>query len=132
MTAILRAIASLTVLLFSSPGFAQTLSLTFDDGLNPDRQAQAQVWNQQIITSLKDSGITAMVFPSLIRIGGDRGMGLIKDWAKAGHAVGNHTATHRSLASTETTLDEFIADVKRPMQLCVTFRLGCRCFAFLI
>ncbi|WP_057092373.1 polysaccharide deacetylase family protein [Comamonas thiooxydans] len=113
MTTILRAIASLTVLLFSSSGFAQTLSLTFDDGLNPDRQAHAQVWNQQIITSLKDSGITAMVFPSLIRIGRDRGMGLVMDWAKAGHAVGNHTAAHRSLASAETTLDEFIADVKK-------------------
>ena len=113
MPTILRAIASLAVLLFSSLGFAQTLSLTFDDGLNPDRQAQAQVWNQQIITSLTDSGITAMVFPSLIRIGGDRGMGLVMDWAKAGHAVGNHTATHRSLASAETTLDEFIADVKK-------------------
>lgn len=113
MPTILRAIASLAVLLFSSPGFAQTLSLTFDDGLNPDKQVQAQIWNQQIITSLQDSGITAMVFPSLIRIGGDRGMGLVMDWAKAGHAVGNHTATHRSLASAETTLDEFIADVKK-------------------
>ncbi len=101
----------LPFLFLSSVSFAQTLSLTFDDGLNPDKQAQAQVWNQKIITSLNDAGIRAMVFPSLARIGGDRGMDLIMDWAKAGHAVGNHTATHRSLASAQLTLAEFIADV---------------------
>lgn len=53
-----------------------------------------------------------MVFPSLARTGGDRGLGLIMDCAKAGHTVGNHTATHRSLAAAEITLNDFIADVK--------------------
>lgn len=109
---ILRAISSLAVLLYSSLSLAQSLSLTFDDGLNPDKQAQAQVWNQQIILGLKDASITAMVFPSLDRIGSNGGMNLIGDWAKVGHAVGNHTATHRSLASNKMTLDDFIADVK--------------------
>ncbi|MGB3067249.1 MAG: polysaccharide deacetylase family protein [Ottowia sp.] len=113
MLTIIRFISSLAVLLWSSLSFAQTLSLTFDDGLNPDTQAQAEVWNQQIIASLKDAGITAMVFPSLARIGGDRGMNLIMDWAQAGHAVGNHTATHRSLAAKDMTLADFILDVKK-------------------
>ena len=112
MSTIFRAVSFLAVLLYSSLSHAQMLSLTFDDGLNPDKQAQAQIWNQQIINALKDSGITAMVFPSLARTGGDRGLNLIMDWSKAGHAVGNHTATHRSLAAVEMTLDDFVADVK--------------------
>ncbi len=111
MLTIFRKLALLSFVFLSSVSFAQTLSLTFDDGLNPDKQAQAQVWNQRIITSLKDAGITAMVFPSLAHIGGDRGMDLIMDWSKAGHAVGNHTSTHRSLASAQLTLADFIADV---------------------
>ena len=105
------ALALLPLLFWSSTGFAQTLSLTFDDGLNPDTQAQAAEWNQRIITSLDDADIKAMVFPSLTRIGGGHGMDLISAWSKAGHAVGNHTATHRSLASSKLTLEDFIADV---------------------
>ena len=108
-----RVISSLVVLFYSSLSGAQTVSLTFDDGLNPDKQAQAPVWNQQILSGLKSAGITAMVFPSLARMGGERGMALIMDWAKAGHGVGNHTAAHRSLASAEMTLDDFIVDVQK-------------------
>ncbi|QIL79691.1 polysaccharide deacetylase family protein [Diaphorobacter sp. HDW4A] len=113
MSPLFRTLSSLlSLVLFSSACWAQTLSLTFDDGLNPDTQSQAQEWNQRIIAGLKDADVTAMVFPSLARMGSERGMGLIMDWAKAGHAVGNHTATHRSLASADLTLDEFIADVR--------------------
>lgn len=112
MSTILRTLSLLTSVFLSSASFAQTLSLTFDDGLNPDTQVHAQVWNEEILSSLKDAGITAMVFPSLARIGGNKGMELIMDWAKAGHAVGNHTSTHRSLASAQLTLADFIADVE--------------------
>lgn len=94
---------------------AQTLSLTFDDGLNPDTQADARLWNQQILDTLKGSDISAMVFPALVRVGGSDGKGLallLFDWSKAGHAVGNHTATHQSLASSKLSLNDFIADVK--------------------
>jgi peptidoglycan/xylan/chitin deacetylase (PgdA/CDA1 family) len=54
-----------------------------------------------------------MVFPSLKHIGGTAGLPLIEHWAAAGHAVGNHTATHRSLAANDVSLQEFIDDVQR-------------------
>ena len=99
---------------WSSLATAQTLSLTFDDGLNPDTQADARLWNQQILDTLKGSDISAMVFPALVRVGGSdgKGLALLSDWSKAGHAVGNHTATHQSLASSKLSLNDFIADVK--------------------
>jgi peptidoglycan-N-acetylglucosamine deacetylase len=97
--------------MWSTTAAGQTLSLTFDDGLDPARQQNARLWNDGIIAGLKDSGVTAMVFPSLSRIGGEAGMDLIRAWAQAGHPVGNHTSGHRSLSSPKLTLDEFIADV---------------------
>lgn len=109
---LLRALVLLPLLLCSPAGFAQLLSLTFDDGLNPGTQAQARAWNEKIIAGLKDAGITAMVFPSLARTGRGEGLDLIMDWARAGHAVGNHTAGHRSLASPQLSLEDFIADVR--------------------
>ena len=113
MPTLSRCLCALALLLCSSWSMAQTISLTFDDGLNPDTQPQAPLWNQQILSSLKAANITAMVFPALVRIGGapSPGMGLIMEWADAGHAVGNHTASHRSLASADMTLDAFTQDV---------------------
>lgn len=95
----------------STSALAQTLSLTFDDGLDPAKQRQAKQWNDQIISALKEKKITSMIFPSLSHVGGDAGLELIKAWAQAGHAVGNHTSRHRNLASAKLTLDEFIADI---------------------
>jgi hypothetical protein len=92
-------------------GFRPVAGLMFDDDLNPNTQPEATLWNDQIITGLRESRVTAMVFPSRSRIGGAAGIDLIMAWAAAGHAVGNHTSGHRNLSSTKLTLDEFIADV---------------------
>lgn len=105
----------LTALLLSlgtSLAMAQTVSLTFDDGLNPEKFPEAPQWNQQLLSGLKNAGLTAMVFPSLARTGGQAGLDLIRDWARQGHAVGNHTASHRSLAAPQVSLQDFIADVQ--------------------
>lgn len=111
MTFLSRALSTLSFVFLSSSGLAQTLSLTFDDGLNADTQPRAREWNQQILSHLESADISAMVFPSLARSGTGTGLELIMDWAKAGHAVGNHTSRHRSLASAQVTLSEFVQDV---------------------
>lgn len=108
-----RFLCTRALLLCTPLAMAQTISLTFDDGLNPEAQPHAKVWNQQILSSLKAADIAAMVFPSLIRTGSGQGLELIMDWSRAGHAVGNHTATHRSLASAEMTLADFSQDVQK-------------------
>lgn len=102
----------LAICLWSAMASAQSLSLTFDDGLDPGKQSNARLWNDQIIAGLKGSGVTAMMFPALSHIGGDAGMDLVRAWGKAGNAVGNHTSRHRNLSSPKLTLAEFIVDVK--------------------
>jgi peptidoglycan/xylan/chitin deacetylase (PgdA/CDA1 family) len=108
-----RYLAACLLSLCALPAMAQTLSLTFDDGLNPEKFPKAAEWNQQLLEGLQQAGITAMVFPSLARTGGDAGLALLQEWGLQGHAVGNHTASHKSLASPQVSLREFIADVER-------------------
>lgn len=91
---------------------AQVIGLTFDDGLDPARNAKAEAWNARILHALERQQLHAMVFPSLNHIGGDAGMALIEQWSAAGHDVGNHTAHHRSLSSSKVSLQGFIADVQ--------------------
>lgn len=98
-------------LCLASPLQAQTLSLTFDDGLNPDTQPAAAEWNARLLAQLEQAGITAMVFPALVRTGPGSGTQLIADWSAAGHAVGNHTSGHRSLAANTVSLADFIEQV---------------------
>lgn len=92
---------------------AQVIGLTFDDGLDPVRNAKAASWNTRILNALEQQQLHAIVFPALNHIGGEAGLGLIAQWAAAGHGVGNHTAHHRSLSSSKVTLQAFIDDVQQ-------------------
>ena len=105
----------LALLLWLAPalGVAQVIGLTFDDGLDPARNPKAEQLNARILSALEQQQLHAIVFPALSHIGGPQGIALIEQWAAAGHGVGNHTATHRSLSSSKVTLSSFIADVQR-------------------
>ena len=92
---------------------AQVIGLTFDDGLDPARNAKAESWNARILNALEQEQLHAIVFPALSQIGGSAGMALIEQWSAAGHGVGNHTAHHRSLSSSKVTLQGFIDDVQQ-------------------
>ena len=91
---------------------AQTVALTFDDGLDPGKQPEAALWNAQLLDALHKHGIQSALFPSLSRTGGADGLELVAQWSREGHRVGNHTASHHSLADPEVSLEAFIADVK--------------------
>ena len=101
------------VLLFLLPLLspAQTISFTFDDGLDPREQTQAATWNAQILAALQAAKTTAMLFPAGKVVDSPQGMSLVKQWSDAGHAIGNHTYTHTSLSNKTLTLDGFTADV---------------------
>jgi peptidoglycan-N-acetylglucosamine deacetylase len=109
---VVRGVAVLLLGLLPSMALARSVSFTFDDGLNPDVEPNAREWNAQLLGHLSTAGVTAMVFPTLVRTGEGEGKELIRQWAAAGHAVGNHTARHRSLANASLSLGEFIDDVK--------------------
>lgn len=92
---------------------AQTISFSFDDGLDPREQSQAAVWNAQILAALKTTKTTAMLFPAGDLVDSPEGLSLVKQWSDAGHAIGNHTYSHTSLNNNSITLDDFTADVLR-------------------
>ena len=107
------AIALLLVWLLPLAAGAQIIGLTFDGGLDPSRERRAAGWNARILRALEKQHLHAIVFPSLKHIGGTAGMPLIERWSAAGHGVGNHTASHWSLASADVSLHDFVADVQR-------------------
>ena len=107
-----RWMAGAAALLWCSIASAQTLALTFDDGLNPETESRAQEWNAQILAHMKAASVPAMVFPALAGTGRGEGINLIRAWSQAGHRIGNHTSRHRNLGSARVTLADFIEDVK--------------------
>lgn len=101
-----------TSTVFLNAAFAASIALSFDDGMDPDREPRAREWNAQILAALHKANVRAMVFPSLRYTGADAGRALVRDWSKHGHLVGNHTSKHRNLGNPALSLDDFIEDVK--------------------
>lgn len=108
----LQSLLAAAALLFVGAAQAQSIALSFDDGLNPVAQPQAAQWNAQLLRDLDALHIKAALFPSLSRVGNAQGLALVADWSAAGHIVGNHTASHRSLGSPGTSLQAFTDDVQ--------------------
>ena len=107
-----RCIATaLFALLLCLQASAKTLALTFDDGLNPETQPNAETWNASVLAMLRTQNIKAMFFPSLRFVGSGSGRELVQRWAAEGHPVGNHTSEHRSLNSPRVSAAEFIGHV---------------------
>jgi peptidoglycan/xylan/chitin deacetylase (PgdA/CDA1 family) len=92
---------------------AQSLALSFDDGLDPRDQLQAPSWNAAILTALSNAEIKSILFAAGKRVDSPEGLKLVKEWGKAGHAVGNHTYSHLNFSSSQTTLEAFTADVEK-------------------
>lgn len=108
-----RLLFTLILSLGGSLCFAQTLALTFDDGLDPGRFPQASRWNEQILASLEQHGIESALFPTRASIETAGGLALVAAWSQAGHFIGNHTASHHSLADSKVSLAQFISDVQK-------------------
>src|SRR3954469_23527110 len=107
-----RAIFLAFLLLLARPAAAQRVALTFDDGLDPDREPRTAEWYGQMLAALDAAHVKAMIFPTLRSIGGENGVRQVARWGEAGHGVGNHTAHHRNFDSAKVTLEQFTADVE--------------------
>jgi len=108
----LKALA-LTLFLIPLLAPAQTISFTFDDGLDPRVQPRAREWNERILAALDGANVKAMLFPAGRIVDSGEGMDLVAQWGKRGHAIGNHTYAHRSLGSRAMSLETFTDDVLR-------------------
>lgn len=95
---------------------AQYLALSFDDGLDPTKDSAAAQINHDILNSLKQNQITAIVYPSVSKIGGQAGLDLIAEWGMQGHRIGNHGNLHLNLNKDQVSLTEYRQDMQQGHQ----------------
>jgi peptidoglycan-N-acetylglucosamine deacetylase len=96
---------------------AQSVALSFDDGLDPRRAAQAREWNQSILRALNAAGIRSILFAAGERVDSPAGLELVRAWGLAGHSIGNHTYSHPDFNSPRESLAMFIADAEKNQAL---------------
>jgi peptidoglycan/xylan/chitin deacetylase (PgdA/CDA1 family) len=109
----LRAASLLLLLSLTLCSHAQSVALTFDDGLNPHTQAEAVTWNANILRALATANLTAMLLPACQNVNTEAGMQLVTAWTGAGHSLANHTYSHRNLSSPKVSAAAFVADVEK-------------------
>ncbi|RLL36897.1 polysaccharide deacetylase, partial [Acinetobacter cumulans] len=54
----------------SNVAIAKSVALSFDDGLDPSINSEAQQINENILSTLKQNKIHAIFYPSISKIGG--------------------------------------------------------------
>ncbi len=115
LRAALRRIAVILTAMCLWPALAaaQSVALSFDDGLDPRSEPQAAAWNQAILKALADAHVHSILFAAGRNVDSPQGLALVRDWGIAGHAVANHTYSHLSLNAPGTPLPRFVADVAR-------------------
>lgn len=91
---------------------AKSLALSFDDGLDPKTNPQAEQINDDILKTLKQNKITAIVYPSISKIGGEPGRDIIAKWGQEGQHIGNHSNLHMNFNKPDVTLANYLKDVQ--------------------
>jgi peptidoglycan/xylan/chitin deacetylase (PgdA/CDA1 family) len=115
-----RALLAGLALLAALPATAQSIALTFDDGLDPQAQPAATAWNGALLKALKDADVRSMILPTCAAAQSAAGLQLVRAWGEAGHRIANHTWSHQNFSSAAVTADAFIADVARCDQVLKT------------
>lgn len=84
------------------------IAFTFDDGRTDDIAGyQLKVWNEMLLNNLKKHGLKAILFSSGANKTTPRGKYVLSSWNNAGHLIANHTFTHPSFNSKNTSLEAF-------------------------
>ena len=100
------------LLLYSTVNYAKQIAFSFDDGLNPTANFQANSINQALLNQLKTSNIQAMIFPSYSKIGDFQGKQLVRIWGEHGHLIGNHSAFHQNLNHPDVSAHDYIKSIQ--------------------
>lgn len=77
--------------------------------------------NRAILNALAASRTKAALFVIGGNVDSERGKALLRSWDEAGHAIGNHTYSHRSLAS-QITAAEYEQDILRAGEILRDFK----------
>jgi peptidoglycan/xylan/chitin deacetylase (PgdA/CDA1 family) len=93
---------------------APQFSITMDDFFWSNAyHLTAQQRNQSILDTLKKHNTKAAMFVIGRNIESDEGKQLLSAWNDAGHLIGNHTYSHRSLNSADMTAAEYQSDISK-------------------
>jgi peptidoglycan/xylan/chitin deacetylase (PgdA/CDA1 family) len=104
---------SMTALTWHAPSLigatsraAPQFSITMDDfSWRNAVHLTAEQRNQAILKTLAGHNTKAALFVAGRNADDQQGMSLLRPWAEAGHVIGNHTYSHRSLNSDITAID---------------------------
>jgi peptidoglycan/xylan/chitin deacetylase (PgdA/CDA1 family) len=84
------------------------ISFTFDDGITTDMPRRPfKEWNAMLLQNLEKGGVKAVFFVTGRNKMDEKGRFLLKSWSDAGHSIGNHTFTHPSYGSDQTSFETF-------------------------
>lgn len=101
---------------------APQFSITMDDFFWSNAyHLTAPQRNQAILDTFKKHNTKAALFVIGRNIESDEGKQLLKEWDQAGHLIGNHTYSHRSLNDPEMTAVEYEADILKAETLLKEF-----------
>ena len=107
---------SLAVKPKNSPAAVHEIALTFDDAPLPNGLVYTGVQRtERIIAILKKYNIQAAFFSNTKLLPVDSGTQRLKDYAKAGHFIGNHTHAHADLHTTE--MQSYLKEIDQADQL---------------
>ncbi|MCH7337758.1 polysaccharide deacetylase family protein [Acinetobacter sp. NIPH 2699] len=107
----------LALFLMTTMSHAKQLALSFDDGVNPDLNVQANTINQHILEQLHQHQLKSIIYPSVIKIGDYAGLQLVAEWGKRGHNIGNHSELHLNLNKDHVTSQQYIDGIRRAEQV---------------
>lgn len=97
----------------SNIAIAKSVAFSFDDGLDPSINSDAQQINEDILNTLKQNKIHAIVYPSISKIGGIEGLNIVSNWGAHGHRIGNHGNLHLNLNKNEVDLSTYLQDMQQ-------------------
>lgn len=98
------------------------VAITIDDfnwnktvKLNPDER------NRAMLGALKLHNLQAALFVAGRYADNEKGQGLLREWDRAGHLIGNHSYSHRYLNSSKVTAEDFNADILKGEEVIKSF-----------
>jgi peptidoglycan/xylan/chitin deacetylase (PgdA/CDA1 family) len=116
--------------LSGAPAVAPQFSITMDDfNWRNAVQLTAEQRNQAILKTLADQQTKAALFVIGRNADDQQGMALLQPWGEAGHIIGNHTYSHRSLNS-DITAAEYEQDIARAETVLIGLKQFRRMFRY--
>ncbi|HEY0294498.1 MAG TPA: polysaccharide deacetylase family protein [Bordetella sp.] len=116
LQALTRVLAATLLCLAPWLARAESVAITFDDGLDPRSEPRAVQWNARILSALAKHHVRTMFFPAGVVVDSPEGLALVRAWGEAGHAIGNHTYSHQGFLDT-TSPQAFMQDILREQAL---------------